>query len=165
MVDTLGREYQVADGIDRLEDQDQRLVARGSPYEVEPVMQESSLGQSIVFSAMGTSGSSYAFPLVAEELTGGEDGGADFSGEGGDYSVSRGPQLLYIRIPISERKTNPSITLPNVSERLQLFHMATGTKVTGTVEEVDGFQFPKTATGSVRVDDLTFLIDMDRLSL
>jgi hypothetical protein len=46
-----------------------------------------------------------------------------------------------------------------------LFHMGTLSRVTGTVQEVDGFQFPKGATGSVRVDDLTFLINMDRLSL
>ena len=160
MVDTLGREYQIADGIDRLEDQDQRLVARGSPYEVEPILQDTGIERSIVFSTIGQTTPSYSFTLL-----GGSDGETPKVVGNPGYAVSRGPQLLYVRIPIGERKVNPSLTLPNVSENLRLYHMATGTKATGTVQEVDGFQFPKTATGSVRVDDLTFFIDTGRLSL
>ena len=161
MVDTLGREYQIADGIDRLEDQDQHLVARGSPYEVEPSLQESPLGNSIVFSTLGRTTPSYSFPLSEEGVVSSDGGPSRTTG----YEVSRGPQLLYVRIPISERRTNPSLTLPAVDEGLQLYHLATGAKAMGKVREVDGFQFPKTATGSVRLDDLTFIIDTNLLSL
>ncbi|MHA1681306.1 MAG: hypothetical protein ACTSUE_09875 [Promethearchaeota archaeon] len=157
MVDTLGRQYQIADGIDRLEDQERGLVANGSPYEVEPILQEFGTNSSIVFSGLGGETSSYTFTLASDKLV-------DKSTEA-TYPVSRGSQLLYIRIPIRERRNNPWLTFPTVSENLKLFHSSTSTRVTGVVQEVDGFQFPKGSTGSVRVDDLTFLINRNRLSL
>lgn len=161
MVDTFGREYQVADGIDRLEDQDQGLVAPGSPYLVEPSLIEETMGgRAIVFSDLGRTTSSYTFPLLDDDPT-----SKELAPGSASYPVSRGPQLLYVRIPISVRKKDPAMGLPVVSERLQLYHVATETKAQGTVTEVDGLQFPRTATGSVRLDDLTFLIDVGRLML
>lgn len=157
MVDGLGREYQIADGIDRLEDQESGLVASGSPYEVEPVLQEFGTSRSIVFSDLGGHTPSYTFTLAPEEPS-------DIS-LGLAHSVSRGPQLLYVRIPISERRKNPDLTLPAVSEELKLFHMGTLSRATGVVREVDGFQFRNGATGSVRIEDLMFLININRLSL
>ncbi len=167
MVDTLGREYQIADGIDRLEDQESGLILPGSPYLVEPSLLEGGVGgRSIVFSDMGgnVSVSSFTFTLSKEdEKRAAKDD--PLVSQTALYPVTRGPQLLYVRIPIRERRNNPELSLPNVSDEIKLYHIATGSKARGIVREVDGFQFPRASTGSVRLDMLTFFIDTNRLAL
>ena len=159
MSDTLGREYQIADGIDRLEDQDQGLVAGGSPYHVEPkLMEDSFLGtRSIVFSDIEDASPSYTFTLASPVS-------AEFREDvGGAHQVVRGAQLLYFRIPIAEKRKNPDLDFPSQGEELNLYHVASGSRARGTVLQVDGDQFPRTATGSVRLDNLIFLVDFGLL--
>jgi hypothetical protein len=152
--DVDGRQYRVADGIDRAEYVDRGLVAAGNPYGIEPVIYyderagKNKVAFTDLFRVSGTG------DLGRIETTKSRTGVAtqnDFS------TVSRGAQLLYVRIPISTRKNNTMLTLPEVGDVLKMVHEPTDMLVKCTVKETDGFQFKNPATGSVFVDDLVFM--------
>jgi len=165
--DIKGREYQIADGVDRQEDQLAGLVEDGSPYTVLPILfvDPRSKNKAVRFHGMNSSIQTTDFVHVSEKNKlfakgNGRKSHAFKTIDAGRhmYGLSRGPQLLYVRVPKKERKKEPELDIPDVGERIQFYHPATGTIASGTVEEVDGHQFPRTATGSVRVTDLIFFV-------
>lgn len=172
MTDAQGREYQVADGVDRQEDFLHGRVSFVSPYEVLPMLYTDPVsGQtSIHFPGVDQVATPIDFVHVPRKKQillrkRGERvlGTKKVVRSEATYAVSRGTQLLYVRIPRDQRKANPELTLPNVGDRLDFYHYGTELVASGVVEEVDGFQFPRTATGSVRVRDLTFFVSPSTL--
>ena len=148
--DTKGREYRIADGVDRLEYIDSGIITAGNPYTVEPtIYYDSTMDKNVVTFMEGLYGDGELFSTPPVE---GKDRVSDYT------RVQRGAQLLYVRIPIPERRRKPDLSLPDVGEILQLVHLPTGALATGSVGEVDGHQFKDPSTGSVFLNMLTFII-------
>jgi hypothetical protein len=145
------REYRIADGVDRQDLVERGIISSGSPYSVEPAVYfDERVGRNvIIFKDLYTF---FDDSILSPYKRG-------LPTEGNFDSVSRGKQLLYVRIPRKARKLDGSITLPNVGDDLKIIHEPTESLVTGKILEVDGFQFPNPSTGSVLVDDLVFFND------
>jgi hypothetical protein len=142
MVDTMGRLYSVADGMDRLEAERAGMVAPGDPALVEPKLVVEGDQRSIVFErSRGVGENSFR------------------SGRGiNERGVSKGPQMLYCYLPLEERKENPELSLPAEGEELKIIHLGTEMLVKTTVVTVNGNYLPVHATGSLLVDNLRFFI-------
>ncbi len=128
MVDTFGRFYRIADGMDRLEAERVGLVAGGDPALVEPKR---------VFEVPGDISTS---TIIFE----------------GAMGMDRGPQMLYCYIPPSAKKEFEGLGLPNEGEKIKLVHLNTTLPAYGSVTAVNGKQFRAYATGSVILDALIF---------
>lgn len=167
MTDHSGREYQVADGTDRKEDELGGYVSKGSPYQVLPILFKDPITgeEAVRFPGIDQVASPIDFVNVPRKkqvslrkVGKAAIGLRSLSTSGSTYGISRGTQLLYVRIPVSERKDNPELSLPGLGDVIKFYHYGTGSIASGVISEVDGGQFPRTATGSVLVKDLTFFI-------
>ena len=129
--DTIGRQYRMADGYDRLSAEEHGLVEKGPPDKVEPsIYYSEEEGKTImVFS---------------------HEGKAEPRSRG--LGISRGSQMLYVRLPRGSK-----LNLPHVGEKLKMIHEPTGALVSGKVTYIDGLQFPRVSTASVILDDLVFI--------
>lgn len=129
--DTLGRQYRIADGYDRLAAEEHGLVEKGPPDQVEPSLYFNEEEQRNVL----------AFPHKGKTEV-----------RHGGQGMSRGSQMLYVRLPRGSK-----VPLPTIGEKLKMVHGPTGALVYGKVTYMDGIQFPRISTASVILDELVFI--------